>query len=256
MKICSWYAAELDQLVIPGQLARGLRRADSFINLGVCGGYETLQRSSLSLHESHETGIVAGSAFGPLTTNFAILDQLVEHEPSSPTLFSHSVFNAAVGYMASSLKIYGTALTLTELEFPFFRGLEQASVVLSGGLSRYVLVLQIESYAKILQDVKPADGEWNAGVVCWLLAGDDEETDGIGLTLESLTANLTSRRRFLQFEETLELDGKQRRMQHPLQSAMELTAMLEEFDRSRQSRVRIDNSYGETVLCFGASAES
>lgn len=248
MKICSWYTTELDNLVIPVELARGLRRADSFINLGVSGAFETLKRCSLDLSESRETGIIAASAFGPLTTNFEILDQLVEHEPSSPTLFSHSVFNAAVGYMASSLKIYGTALTLTELEFPFYRALEQAKVVLAGGLSRYVLVLHIESYAQILQEVKPSEDEWKAGVACWLLTNDDEEIDGIRFDLETLASNTTTRRDFLQFEERMDVDGQQRKMTSPLHSVMKLCSMLETLDRDQ--RIQIENSFGRVVLNF------
>lgn len=249
MKICSWHRTTLEELIIPDELIRGLRRADGYIQLAVCSGFEVMKKCSHDLSDSHDTGIVAGSAFGPFTTNFEILDQLVENEPSSPTLFSHSVFNAAVGYMASSLRVYGTAMTLTEIEFPFYRALEQASTVLAGGLSKYVLVLQVESYADILRDVNPDEEEWKAGAVCWLLTNDDA-LQGVPFCLKALDANNSSRRGFLQFDETLVIDGMKKDMSQPLQSAMELTEMLDTFDGTMK-RVEIETPYGKVELQFG-----
>ncbi len=41
-----------------------------------------------------------------------VLDQVVNREQTSPTLFSHSVFNAASGYVARIFQLHGCALGL------------------------------------------------------------------------------------------------------------------------------------------------
>lgn len=173
------YLVSLADLEVPEGLLRQLRRADDFIRLGVAAANSVLENDSGGITAPGDrTGLFLGSAFGPMQTNFEVLDQVVESEPVSPTLFSHSVFNTAAGYMANILNISGCAMIIADFGFPFFRALEQGILAIRSGRLDSCLVLQVETYSELLQDVKlkqvPGEREWEPGAVCWLLEKQTE----------------------------------------------------------------------------------
>lgn len=162
----------LTELVIPGHLQPELRRTEEFIQLAVVAAHRLLEGGPAIT--ATRTGIYLGTAFGPMAGNLRVLDDLVMAEPLSPTLFSHSVFNAAAGYLARSCRIHGPALTLTSPGHPFFMALQAARHAILEGSIDHGLVLQVETYSPLLADARRAMlpgpvTPWPAGVVAWLL---------------------------------------------------------------------------------------
>ena len=137
----------------PPHLSRELRRADPFIRYGVLAAHEILG-NIITGHEfdAQNFGLFMGSAYGPMETNFDVLDQVVNREQTSPTLFSHSVFNAASGYLARIFQLHGCALAISDFGFPFFRALQQAILSIENGQLSGCLVLQIETFSTLLND--------------------------------------------------------------------------------------------------------
>ena len=84
-----------DSFDVPVELCRKLRRADDYIKLAVVAAYSAMRENnecdSVNLDRC---GVVLGSGFSTMQTNFEVLDDVVSGEQTSPTLFSHSVFNA------------------------------------------------------------------------------------------------------------------------------------------------------------------
>jgi hypothetical protein len=162
----------LADLVIPEHLHRDLRRAEEFIKLAVLASYQVTH--TVPAVNGLRTGIYLGTSFGPMECNFSVLNDLVMAEPISPTLFSHSVFNAASGYIARICKIYGPALTLTSYGWPFFVALQAAWQAIHANNLDHALVLQVETYSSLLNDARSAmlpspAPSWPAGVTAWLL---------------------------------------------------------------------------------------
>ena len=191
VRISAAYGAYLEEMTIPPELARPLRRADDFIRAGVIAAANVL--SSAERHEKGESdfGLLLSTAYGTMQTNFAVLDQIIDGEQTSPTLFSHSVFNAAAGYIASIFDVRGCALTITDFTATFVRGLQEGCLALQSGLLSKCLVLQVETYSDLLHDMRrrnPAtDGSrpWQSGAVCWLLERV-ERRDDTGIFLEGV----------------------------------------------------------------------
>lgn len=165
-------ALRLTDLIIPDHLSRELRRSDDFIQLAVLASQQVLAAAPV---DGERTGIYLGTAFGPMPCNLAVLDDLVMDDPISPTLFSHSVFNAASGYIARICKIYGPALTLTSFGWPFFIALQAAWQAIQDARLDHALVLQVETYSTLLTDARTAmlpsspPSLWPAGATAWLL---------------------------------------------------------------------------------------
>jgi hypothetical protein len=164
----------LTDLVIADHLQPELRRTEEFIQLAVVAARQLLENGPAI--QAARTGIYLGTAFGPMAGNLRVLDDLVMGEPLSPTLFSHSVFNAAAGYIARSCHIHGPALTLTTPGWPFFAALQAARHAILAGTIDHGLVLQVETYSPLLADARRAMlagpvPPWPAGAVAWLLGG-------------------------------------------------------------------------------------
>lgn len=180
----------LDSLEVPVELSRKLRRADDYIKLAVVAAYSAMQEhNECESFTADRCGVVLGSGFGAMQTNFEVLDDVVSGEQISPTLFSHSVFNAATGYIASTLGIKGSALTVTDFSFPFFKALQHGYFALDSGRLDSCLVLQVETYSDLLSDgrnkvVKDCT-PWQPGVVCVLLEKQPKVFPA-GLSLENI----------------------------------------------------------------------
>ncbi len=170
--IAATSSLRLADMVIPDHLGRDLRRAEEFIQLAVLASQEVLSAAEI---DGQRTGIYLGTAFGPMECNFSVLDDLVMDELISPTFFSHSVFNAASGYISRICKIYGPALTVTSYGWPFFTALQTAWQAITEESISHALVLQIETYSSLLHDARTAmlpdaSAQWPAGATAWLLS--------------------------------------------------------------------------------------
>jgi len=183
-----------DQPVIAQPLMRELRRADDFIRLAVMSVYETLaDQFPIANHEATDWGLIVGTSFGPMDTNFIVLDQIVSCEMSSPTYFSHSVFNAAAGYLTRIFNIRGYTATLTDFYYPFLQALFQGYTIVNSGLAKRCFVLQAEGYSNVLQDarlnVSKSEKKWPMGATAWLL--EYTEATDHPLTITSITIETT-----------------------------------------------------------------
>lgn len=186
----------LDSLEVPVELSRKLRRADDYIKLAVVAAYSAMRENnecdSVNLDRC---GLVLGSGFSTMQTNFEVLDDVVSGEQTSPTLFSHSVFNAAAGYIASTLGIKGSALTITDFSYPFFKALQQGCFALGSGRLDSCLVLQVETYSDLLSDGRKRlvkeNTSWQPGVVCLLLE-KEQKALSTRLCIENIDITRTS----------------------------------------------------------------
>lgn len=248
IQILSWNCMNLDNIVIPDQFSRSLRRADDYIRFGVAAGYAALEKADALSEVSSSTGLVVSSGFGPLDTNFDILEQLVQGEPTSPTLFSHSVFNAAAGYMATTLGLQGAALTVTELEFPFFRALEQVRILLLSKVVESCLVLHIETYDELFHDAakKETCEPWQPGVVCWYLSGSGSE--GVQLTGLEVEYGLAKKDDYLAAEEEFFVNDNLREKTRAMAGGQLITGLLDEMKTGESAEVRVKNPYGQVEI--------
>jgi len=139
---------------VPPDLSAKLRRADLFVSLAAACGRRALELSPPSRLQAEKTGVFIGTAYGPLETNLSSLGSLIDHgeRQISPTLFSHSVYNAAAGYISRLFDIHGPALTVTTYAWPFLTALSHRRLsIVTGRISR-ALVLAVETYGRFLDD--------------------------------------------------------------------------------------------------------
>lgn len=232
-----------DSEQVPQRHARELRRADAFIRSGVLAVDAIISGSNPDiLLPRSQCGLFLGSAFGPMETNFDVLDQVINREQTSPTLFSHSVFNAAAGYLARIFQLHGPAFTFTDFGFPFFQALQQAVVALEYGLVSTCYVLQIETYSPLLHDAVTAHGpdqkqSWQGGACAWLLTATP------GNRRSPAIVELTLRRSCSTPQSLLECHGL---LQSSDNSTVEISSPL---DAVVALSKRVDNSIG-TPLSF------
>ncbi len=183
---------------MPAELAKPLRRADDLTKCLVGCASSAFNSTPLPTIPPEETGIFYGTSFGPLETNFRFLDTLLDDGEGqvSPTLFSHSVHNAAAGYLARIFTIHGPAITLTTYTWPFLTALNQAVLAISSGCIRRALVATAEMPSPLLADAgrqlagsQFADGP--SGAVTWIIDRLPEERKGKQLAIKHLEIDET-----------------------------------------------------------------
>jgi hypothetical protein len=206
----------LTNLHIPDELENQLRRADLFTRGIVTCCQNLLLEQTIN---KEQTGIFISTAYGPMQCNLDVLDFLVEEEPVSPTLFSHSVFNGASGYLARIFGIHGPALTQTSYSFPFFTILGQAQFELEQGNLKQAVVIQAETYSALLEDAKQVNSSpWPTGVAAWLLSSKGPEL--LHIKVNETPCPPQARLQYTVKSST----GKTHK--HPLSMAMELSQMF------------------------------
>jgi len=214
---------------VPPHLARKLRRADDFIKITVSVCDALLSGDPVPINPG-ATGLFVGTGFGPMQTNFEVLDLVLEEGRSSPFLFSHSVFNAAAGYIAEIHGIKGCAQTITDFSHPFLLALREASTAISSGRLQRCLVVQVETYSPLLDDSRqrfsPGCSPWPAGGVAWLL--ESSEVSQKGYRLENLEIDIrpSTPEVYLQRTEELTMNDSRIQTSDPLALARELTNYL------------------------------
>jgi len=161
---------------IPDELVRDLRRADDFIQMAVISAFAATAKAPARDISPEEIGVFIGTAFGPLETNFESLGSLIDDGEGqiSPTLFSHSVYNSAAGYVARLLDIRGPALTITNYGWPFLIALEEARTAVATGRISRAVVIGVETYSELLADAYRRSYNvesipWERNAVAWVL---------------------------------------------------------------------------------------
>lgn len=122
-------------------LLKKIRRADKLSKMAVLAASDAVHDSGVESIRNR-MGIILSTAFGAHQTTFDFLDDIIDYGEVqvSPTVFSNSVHNAAVSYIASALDITGPTLTVTRFSFPFQSALQLAQVWLLDQRCDYVLV--------------------------------------------------------------------------------------------------------------------
>jgi 3-oxoacyl-[acyl-carrier-protein] synthase II len=135
-------------------VSKKMRRADRFSKMAVLAARDAVQDSGIEFGEGKsELGIILATAFGPQVTAFRFLDEIIDYGDAgaSPTLFCHSVHNAAASYVASVLDSHGPTLTLTQFSFSFHQALILASAWLQEGRCKAVLVGSAEECGTVME---------------------------------------------------------------------------------------------------------
>lgn len=147
------YAVDAETLTDRAVL-RNMRRADRFSKMAVLAACDAVQDSGIEAPAGkRDLGIILATAFGPQVTGFRFLDDIIEYGETkvSPTVFSHSVHNAAVSYIASALDSRGPTLTVTQFFFSFHQGLALACSWIEEGRCESVLVGSAEECGSVME---------------------------------------------------------------------------------------------------------
>lgn len=147
---------------------RRARRADRFSKMAALAAVDAVRDAETELIPER-TGLVLGTAFGPHPTVFSFLDEILEFGDAgvSPTVFSHSVHNAAASYVSVAVGSAGPAITLTSFSDPFQQALLQAKIWLDQGVCDSVLAGVAEECGTVMdyivsRKLPVADGEIKA----------------------------------------------------------------------------------------------
>jgi len=233
---------------VPDELARDLRRADAFIQMAVVSSFTAVSKLSSENLPPEEVGVFIGTAFGPLETNFESLGSLIDDGEGqiSPTLFSHSVYNAAAGYVARLLDIRGPAMTITNYGWPFLIALEEARLAVASRRIGRAVVVGVETYSELLADAYRRffgvkETPWQRSAVAWVLEATEEESGNCRLAgikireFEADPADLLTRR-----DETLTGSGINPELpRQPLAYVEALSEAVEFFADSSKSEAAL-----------------
>lgn len=131
---------------------RKLRRMDHFTKMGLLGARLALEDAGMTLENRDRLGIVVATGYGAARTTFGYQDSILDAGDigASPTLFSHSVHNAAAANISILLGIRGPSLTVSQFEVSVASALltarawlaeRRVDAVLFGGIDEYCDVL-------------------------------------------------------------------------------------------------------------------
>jgi len=143
-----------DETLKDKAVLKKMRRADRFSKMAVLAAFDAVSDSGIAIDEGGTSlGIILASAFGPQVTAFRFLDEIIEYGDSSvsPTLFSHSVHNAAASYVASVLGNRGPTLTVTQFGLSFHQALVLGQAWIQEGRCGHVLVGSVEECGTMME---------------------------------------------------------------------------------------------------------
>ena len=129
------------------------RRSDRFCKMAVLAAWDAFADSEIEVEANEKIGVIVATAFGPHKTTFNFLDNLLDYGDIgvSPTIFSHSVHNAAASYISSALKISGPVCTITDFCFPFHEACKLADSWINQGRCKYVIVGTVDELSSTME---------------------------------------------------------------------------------------------------------
>jgi 3-oxoacyl-[acyl-carrier-protein] synthase II len=142
-----------EKTIVDKAVLKKMRRADRFSKMAVLAAWDAVQDAGVEIEEGGAgLGIILATAFGPQVTAFRFLDEIIDHGDASvsPTLFSHSVHNAAASYVASALRNRGPTLTVTQFGLSFHQALILARAWIREGRCERVLVGSVEECGSVM----------------------------------------------------------------------------------------------------------
>ncbi len=126
----AWSAPPADTTPLDAHIPRrAQRRLDHQTMMALLAAFTALEDAGVNdPDDRRDLGVVLGSGYGALATTFALLDSTFDDGDacSSPTLFSHSVHNAATASLSIHLGITGPCLTVGHPGFPVHSALATA----------------------------------------------------------------------------------------------------------------------------------
>ena len=141
--------------LIDYNILKKVGRSDRFSRLAVFTACDAIHDSDLDIADLDQSsiGIIIATAFGPHTTIFKVLDDIIDYgeKKVSPTTFAHSIHNAAASYVASALGCTGPVITTTQFYFSFQQALLLASSWLNEGRLKKVLVGIVDECSPIME---------------------------------------------------------------------------------------------------------
>jgi 3-oxoacyl-[acyl-carrier-protein] synthase II len=131
---------------------KSLRRIDHFSQMAILGAFLAIQDAGLPCLDAQRTGLIVCSGYGASQTTFSFLDSFILDGDScaSPTLFSNSVHNSAVGHISILLKMGGPCLTVSQFEMSVHSSLVTALQWLNEGRVDQVLLGAVDEYCDVL----------------------------------------------------------------------------------------------------------
>ena len=138
---------------IDKQVLKETRRADNFSKMAILAAYDAIVDSNIPEQSKQKLGIILATALGPHVTTFSFLDDILTYGDAgvSPTLFSHSVHNAAASYIALNLQTRGPTLTLTQFANSFQQAMILAEAWLKEKRCEYILVGSVDQVGKVME---------------------------------------------------------------------------------------------------------
>ncbi|MBF0387216.1 MAG: beta-ketoacyl synthase chain length factor [Candidatus Omnitrophica bacterium] len=137
-------------------LAKDARRAGRFDRMAILAGLDALKDAGpQSTAHSSSIGLILATGLGPHVTTFRFLDDMISFKEKdvSPTLFSHSVHNAAASYLSLLAGIRGPTLTVTRFSSAFQEALTLAQAWLEQKRCDYVLVGAVDELGSVMEEV-------------------------------------------------------------------------------------------------------
>ena len=170
----------VDDQLLQDPVLHPARRAGRMIKMAMLAASDCLAGVALSGPERERLGLVLATGMGPHEANFGFVSGLLKFglDQGSPSLFSHSVHNAPLAYIAAMAGAHGPAVSLTHFAIPFHQALGAARLWLDDGTCDHVLVgaadelggLMLAMYARkgLLgreQVLRPGTSDGNLGFV-------------------------------------------------------------------------------------------
>ena len=137
-------------------LTKDARRADRFDRMAILAGLDALRDAGISSDTHASTvGLILATGLGPHVTTFRFLDDMINFKEKdvSPTLFSHSVHNAAASYLSLLAGIRGPTLTVTRFSFAFHEALNLANVWLEQKRCEHVLIGAVDELGAVMEQI-------------------------------------------------------------------------------------------------------
>jgi len=137
-------------------LAKEARRASRFDRMAILAGLDALEDAGIR-SDTHlsAVGLIIATGLGPHVTTFRFLDDIINFKEKdvSPTLFSHSVHNAAASYLSLLAGIRGPTLTVTHFSFAFHEALNLAQWWLEQKRCEYVLIGAVDELGDVMEKI-------------------------------------------------------------------------------------------------------
>ena len=137
-------------------LAKEARRAGRFERMAILAGLDALRDAGIrsDAHPS-KVGLILATGLGPHVTTIRFLDDIINFKEKdvSPTLFSHSVHNAAASYLSLLAGIRGPTLTVTRFSFAFYEALNLAHSWLEQKRCEHVLIGAVDELGAVMEQI-------------------------------------------------------------------------------------------------------